>query len=751
MTHIDKKYHNIVINEQNNTFYIEELESKGDLHALSTLEKIRQIRDNEMEYKPPDFFSQETSGPIPKLLDPSRFQDGDLQPLKEIAENVCKGYKDKIDKLGWFKKYFRGNHLKKNIDITFKSIFSPSHLFSLSDKVIIKLSPEEDQFVVEQTPVFVPALAIHKIFSFLPLSDVAKFSSLNREGEKRVKSEILIRAEKFGYVGKDETEAEKYLKELCKEVKSVFEFFIWDSRKTTEEFFSFNDDEGFFSHPTVKAEETLEKLMQLSPENLIKILENRVYVEKYKILRQFLGSGAYLKAQPENRNASLHINFYATNFGKIALEQAIISKDVGIVRLLLENGADPNAITISETTPAEIQKLILARREKVELVNKLLGAIENKNLEEVKRLLELGADPNGKGALHKAVKSGSTEIVELLLQKGAPIDRIYEGTTPLGYACGNEDRKPNIEMVKFLLAKKANPNIGFLLHYAASYKNVEVVKLLLEYKVNVNMLDSGNCNALHYACGENYTNNYQPNAEIVKLLLEAGLQSNINDKEYNRMTPLSLACRGNPDPEVIKLLLENDADPNTYYHDYYDDYNTPIKNIIKNFGSPEVIKLLIDKRAYLTEKSYQQRAFSLACGYKNNTPNVGLVNYFLKEGLNPNFDVHNDGNTPLHVAVQNNAIEIIKVLLDHKNVKINKRNEESHSPLYLACFNGNPDIIKILIEKGAKLDVLLFLRAVQSGSVESVKLLLEKDKQLIKKIPGSHPATYCLLFSTKKL
>ncbi len=142
MTHVDKTYHNIVINEQNNTFYIEELESKGNLHALSTLEKIRQIRDKKMNYEAPALISRNINGITYKqaILDPSKFKEGVLEPLEEIAKDICEGYKEKINSLGWFKRYFGGNHLKKNVDIMFKSIFSPVHLFNFKNKVVTNFS-----------------------------------------------------------------------------------------------------------------------------------------------------------------------------------------------------------------------------------------------------------------------------------------------------------------------------------------------------------------------------------------------------------------------------------------------------------------------------------------------------------------------------------------------------------------------------------------------------------------------------------
>lgn len=89
----------------------------------------------------------------------------------------------------------------------------------------------------------------------------------------------------------------------------------------------------------------------------------------------------------------------------------------------------------------------------------LINAIANKNIEQVEQLLAAGANPdaviNGNSPLMLAAKVGDTDVVKLLVDKGASVDNNAlnsERRTPLMVAINSN----NADVVSYLLAKGAS-------------------------------------------------------------------------------------------------------------------------------------------------------------------------------------------------------------------------------------------------------------------------------------------------------
>jgi ankyrin len=122
--------------------------------------------------------------------------------------------------------------------------------------------------------------------------------------------------------------------------------------------------------------------------------------------------------------------------GQTPFLTAALAGDVTVMKLLLKHGADPHTATFGGTTA------LMAAAGVNWVVDQTYDEGQPALLEAVKLCVELGMDVNavnsmGLTALHGAANRGSDEIIRYLVQQGAKIDvKDAEGRTPLTWAEG---------------------------------------------------------------------------------------------------------------------------------------------------------------------------------------------------------------------------------------------------------------------------------------------------------------------------
>lgn len=116
----------------------------------------------------------------------------------------------------------------------------------------------------------------------------------------------------------------------------------------------------------------------------------------------------------------------------------------------------------------------------------------------------------------------------------------------------------------------------------------------------------------------------------------------------------------------------------------------------------------------------------------------------------PKIDVnktHNKGvmplyiGTPLFVACQAGKIEIVELLLNHPDILVNQPSHDDATPLHAACGKGHIEIVKLLIENPAMKDInqpmqhgiTPFFSACFSGEIKVIQYLLEDPRTDITK------------------
>ena len=271
---------------------------------------------------------------------------------------------------------------------------------------------------------------------------------------------------------------------------------------------------------------------------------------------------------------------------------------------------------------------------------------------------------------------GSYELVSILIQKGAKVDRsAIEAAVDYG----------NVSIVNLLLQNAGNNEDynGELIFKAADSSRDDVLKLLLKSTTNPDVDYSYNYagTALHISAKNG-------NAEMVKLLLKHNATIDAKTFGYDE-TPLHIASeKGHL--EVVKLLLDHKASINET--DKYRE--TPLHKAAEK-GHLKIVKVLLENSASILEKKFGDTAISTAA----EKGHIEIVKLFLeKEGVfneKPKFF-----KDALEQAASHGHLEVVQLLLPYSN------SEWIQTALYSAAkgrffFGGHPSIVKLLLDQGA--------------------------------------------------
>ncbi|XP_058803919.1 ankyrin-1-like [Phymastichus coffea] len=420
----------------------------------------------------------------------------------------------------------------------------------------------------------------------------------------------------------------------------------------------------------------------------------------------------------------------------IYLRNAIQCHNLEIIKLLLEYGATitPCTMPLFAYTHEDILKLLLTHCSAYCIheyrwsgKTYLHLAVEAQFTDVVVLLIERGADVNAKtneneSVIQLAFQANNEKIIHLLLQCDIDLSaQDFFGNTPLHYAVNFL----NISIIQKVLNKGANVNIrnkdGMTpLDFMITKYDFSLARKTIEWMNKMSPGITFNCAEI---CQEElYVNDTIKNKLIdaVKILLENG--SKINSCCTNsKLTPLHHAVKSG-NREMVVFFVQNNANINAigardetplniaiaYEHEEIAKYLIS-KGAIVNHGfnddmllhmavfnkNEKLVNLLLENNADITVKYKEDGRTALHLAVTCECSKITEI--ILNKGANIN-ESTNTGDTAFHIATKLGFLNICKILLKHKP-NINQKNSFGQTPLYIAVEKGFFDIVTELLHK----------------------------------------------------
>ncbi|XP_056378121.1 transient receptor potential cation channel subfamily A member 1 isoform X2 [Hyla sarda] len=226
------------------------------------------------------------------------------------------------------------------------------------------------------------------------------------------------------------------------------------------------------------------------------------------------------------------------------------------------------------------------------------------------------------------------------------------------------------------------------LHYASKLGHLELMLMIINETSDevLNAVDNKGCTALHWSVNKNQV-------DSVKVLLSRGANPNLLN--FYMLSPLHLAIHMHYN-HIVEALLDNSS---TDVNIQGELGNTPIMQACYKDNS-EALLMLFKRDAKLCRRN------KIGCFPIHMTAFAGslkCMDLILKKGEEFGFSIEdhinftdNEKSSPLHVAVQNGRLEIVKACVRY-GAKVDLKQIDNATPLHFAATQGATEIVKFMI------------------------------------------------------
>ncbi|OXU22974.1 hypothetical protein TSAR_008555 [Trichomalopsis sarcophagae] len=381
--------------------------------------------------------------------------------------------------------------------------------------------------------------------------------------------------------------------------------------------------------------------------------------ESIEIAKKILAKNATIDKRDNRKRTPLHV--------------AVTSRQSGLVQLLLDHGADPNAVDEQDENALQF------------LVNSQSDQPEDLDVSIAEMLITKGANVNAVSKenlslLHTVARKRRMKLMQGLLQhcsKEVISLKDHQGNTVLHILMGFNKPRSDAELSNLCIdvAMKLLTEAGDML---------------------VNEPNARGETPLHLAAREKH-------GLMLQILLLDGADPFIRDITGNTVlhslaSSQSSQNQSNIEEQIVEIFVKKGC--------LIDAMNqaglTPLHVAIKNVKNAKVVAALVARGAEIHRTVGENLSTALHLSVE--CDNIEVANVLLRNGSNVNA-VQSNGKTCLHLAAARKSFKMIKTLLDNR-ADPDVQDLSGNTALHLACWYDDFETATQLLDYGADINIV---------------------------------------------